>query len=213
VFERFTDPARQVLFLAQEEARLLDRASVGTEHLLLGLLREGEGLAAKALGSFRVSLDATRDQVREVVGQGTASPSEHLTVTSRFKNVLQLSLREALELGANVIGTEHILLGLIREGGGVGAEVLGREGVSLPELRQRVMELISTTSGGDAPSPEPVGAGGWSAGRAHQLDDVGTNLTRLAAEDKVDRDRPGGGDRAGHSGALAADQEQPGHRG
>jgi ATP-dependent Clp protease ATP-binding subunit ClpC len=130
VFERFTDRARRVVVLAQEEARLLNHNYIGTEHILLGLIHEGEGVAAKALESLGISLEAVRQQVEEIIGQGGASPSGHIPFTPRAKKVLELSLREALQLGHNYIGTEHILLGLIREGEGVAAQVL----VKLPRL-------------------------------------------------------------------------------
>jgi ATP-dependent Clp protease ATP-binding subunit ClpA len=115
VFERFTDRARRVVVLAQEEARLLNHNYIGTEHILLGLIHEGEGVAAKALESLGISLEAVRNQVEEIIGQGGSSPSGHIPFTPRAKKVLELSLREALQLGHNYIGTEHILLGLIRE--------------------------------------------------------------------------------------------------
>ena len=119
MFERFTDRARRVVVLAQEEARLLNHSYIGTEHILLGLIHEGEGVAAKALESLNISLEAVRAQVEEIIGQGGSSPSGHIPFTPRAKKVLELSLREALQLGHNYIGTEHILLGLIREGEGV----------------------------------------------------------------------------------------------
>ena len=115
MFERFTDRARRVVVLAQEEARLLNHSYIGTEHILLGLIHEGEGVAAKALESLGISLEAVRSQVEEIIGQGGSSPSGHIPFTPRAKKVLELSLREALQLGHNYIGTEHILLGLIRE--------------------------------------------------------------------------------------------------
>ena len=124
MFERFTDRARRVVVLAQEEARMLNHNYIGTEHILLGLIHEGEGVAAKALESLGISLDAVRQQVEEIIGQGQQAPSGHIPFTPRAKKVLELSLREALQLGHNYIGTEHILLGLIREGEGVAAQVL-----------------------------------------------------------------------------------------
>ena len=124
MFERFTDRARRVVVLAQEEARMLNHNYIGTEHILLGLIHEGEGVAAKALESMGISLDAVRAQVEEIIGQGQQAPSGHIPFTPRAKKVLELSLREALQLGHNYIGTEHILLGLIREGEGVAAQVL-----------------------------------------------------------------------------------------
>ena len=121
MFERFTDRARRVVVLAQEEARMLNHDYIGTEHILLGLIHEGEGVAAKALESLGISLEAVRQQVEEIIGQGQQAPSGHIPFTPRAKKVLELSLREALQLGHNYIGTEHILLGLIREGEGVAA--------------------------------------------------------------------------------------------
>ena len=131
MFERFTDRARRVVVLAQEEARLLNHSYIGTEHILLGLIHEGEGVAAKALESLGISLEAVRSQVEEIIGQGGSSPSGHIPFTPRAKKVLELSLREALQLGHNYIGTEHILLGLIREGEGVAAQVLVKLGADL----------------------------------------------------------------------------------
>ena len=128
MFERFTDRARRVVVLAQEEARMLNHNYIGTEHILLGLIHEGEGVAAKALESLGISLEAVRQQVEEIIGQGQQAPSGHIPFTPRAKKVLELSLREALQLGHNYIGTEHILLGLIREGDGVAAQVLVKLG-------------------------------------------------------------------------------------
>ena len=131
MFERFTDRARRVVVLAQEEARMLNHNYIGTEHILLGLIHEGEGVAAKALESLNISLEAVRQQVEEIIGQGQAAPTGHIPFTPRAKKVLELSLREALQLGHNYIGTEHILLGLIREGEGVAAQVLVKLGADL----------------------------------------------------------------------------------
>jgi ATP-dependent Clp protease ATP-binding subunit ClpC len=124
VFERFTDQARRVVILAQEEGRMLNHHYVGTEHILLGLIHEGEGVAAKALESRNVSLEAVRRQVEELVGRGGSPPTGEVPFSPRAKKVLELSLREALQLGHNYVGTEHILLGLIREGEGVASQVL-----------------------------------------------------------------------------------------
>jgi ATP-dependent Clp protease ATP-binding subunit ClpA len=150
VFERFTDRARRVVVLAQEEARLLDHNYIGTEHILLGIVHEGDGVGAKALESLGIELQAIRVQVLEVVGRGGPAPSGHVPFTPRAKKVLELSLREALQLGHNYIGTEHILLGLIREGDGVAAQVLTALGVELSAVRQRVIELLSGAQ------PEPL---------------------------------------------------------
>ncbi len=154
MFERFTDTARRVVVLAQEEARMLNHNYIGTEHILLGLIHEGEGVAAKALESLNISLEAVRSQVEEIVGQGQAAPTGHIPFTSRAKKVLELSLREALELGRNYIGTEHILLGLIREGEGVGAQVLQQLGISLPQARHAVLGMLGTMEASGADHPE-----------------------------------------------------------
>ena len=143
MFERFTDRARRVVVLAQEEARMLNHNYIGTEHILLGLVREEEGVAAKALESLSISLEAVRQQVEEIIGQGQAAPTGHIPFTPRAKKVLELSLREALQLGHNYIGTEHILLGLIREGEGVAAQVLQKLGADLNRVRQTVIQLLS----------------------------------------------------------------------
>ncbi len=142
MFERFTDRARRVVVLAQEEARMLNHNYIGTEHILLGLIHEGEGVAAKALESLGISLEAVRQQVEEIIGQGQQAPSGHIPFTPRAKKVLELSLREALQLGHNYIGTEHILLGLIREGDGVAAQVLVKLGADLNRVRQQVIQLL-----------------------------------------------------------------------
>src|SRR3712207_1752715 len=157
MFERFTDRARRVVVLAQEEARLLNHNYIGTEHILLGLIHEGEGVAAKALEQLGISLEAVRTQVEEIIGQGGSSPSGHIPFTPRAKKVLELSLREALQLSHNYIGTEHILLGLIREGEGVAAQVLVKLGADLSRVRQQVIQLLSRYAGGKA-TAERAGA-------------------------------------------------------
>jgi ATP-dependent Clp protease ATP-binding subunit ClpC len=144
MFERFTDRARRVVVLSQTEARRLDHDRVGTEHILLGLLAEGDGLAAQALDSAGIELESVRQQIEAVVGRGESPPSQHLPFTPRAKKVLELSLREALELGYDYIGTEHILLGLLREGEGLAAKVLVELGADLPRLRGRVLELLAS---------------------------------------------------------------------
>ncbi|MCX6401929.1 MAG: ATP-dependent Clp protease ATP-binding subunit [Propionibacteriales bacterium] len=189
MFERFTDRARRVVVLAQEEARMLSHNYIGTEHILLGLIHEGEGVAAKALESLDISLEAVRAQVEEIIGQGQQAPSGHIPFTPRAKKVLELSLREALQLGHSYIGTEHILLGLIREGEGVAAQVLQKLGADLNRVRQQVIQLLSgfqgkesgasasasgSTSGSDTPSSSLV------------LDQFGRNLTQDAREGKLD---------------------------
>jgi ATP-dependent Clp protease ATP-binding subunit ClpC len=148
VFERFTDRARRSVVFAQEEARMLNHNYIGTEHILLGLLREDEGVAAKALTSLHISLEAVRRDVGEIVGRGPEFPKGHIPFTPRAKKVLELSLREALQLGHNYIGTEHILLGLIREGEDVAAQVLQKLGADLNRVRQTVVELLSASMAG-----------------------------------------------------------------
>jgi ATP-dependent Clp protease ATP-binding subunit ClpC len=142
MFERFSDRARRVIVLAQEEARMLNHNYIGTEHILLGLIHEGEGVAAKALESLGISLDAVRQQVEEIIGQGQQALSGHIPFTPRAKKVLELSQREAARLGHAYIGTEHILLGLIREGDGVAAQVLVTLGADLNRVRQQVIQLL-----------------------------------------------------------------------
>ena len=184
MFERFTDRARRVVVLAQEEARLLNHNYIGTEHILLGLIHEGEGVAAKALESMGISLDAVRGQVEEIIGQGQQAPSGHIPFTPRAKKVLELSLREALQLGHNYIGTEHILLGLIREGEGVAAQVLVKLGADLNRVRQQVIQLLSGYQG-----KEPASQGGPAEGTPASstiLDQFGRNLTQAAREGKLD---------------------------
>jgi len=143
VFERFTDRARSVLVLAQEEARLLNHSFIGTEHILLGLIHEGEGVGAKALKSLGISLEAVREHVEETIGIGGTAPSGSPPFTPRAKKVLELSLREALQLGHSYIGTEHLLLGLVHEGDGVAATVLVSLGADLGRVRQQVIQLMS----------------------------------------------------------------------
>jgi hypothetical protein len=142
MFERFTDRARQVVARAQEEARRLDHNYIGTEHILLGLIHEGEGVAARALESLGVSLDVIRQQVEEIIGRGQQAPSGHIPFTPRAKKVLELSHREAVQLGHNYIGTEHILLGLIRESDGVAAQVLVKLGADQNRVSQQVILLL-----------------------------------------------------------------------
>jgi ATP-dependent Clp protease ATP-binding subunit ClpC len=182
MFERFTDRARRVVVLAQEEARMLNHNYIGTEHILLGLIHEGEGVAAKALESLGISLDAVRQQVEEIIGQGQQAPSGHIPFTPRAKKVLELSLREALQLGHNYIGTEHILLGLIREGEGVAAQVLVKLGADLNKVRQQVIQLLNGYQ-----SKEPAGtAAEATPSTSLVLDQFGRNLTQAAREGKLD---------------------------
>jgi hypothetical protein len=157
MFERFTDRARRVVVLAQEEARLLNHNYIGTEHILLGLIHEGEGVAAKALESLGISLEAVRAQVEEIIGQGQSAPTGHIPFTPRAKKVLELSLREALALNHNYIGTEHILLGLVREGEGVAAQVLVKLGAGLDRVRQQVVQLLSGYAGPALAEQDPLG--------------------------------------------------------
>ncbi|MDP8960095.1 MAG: AAA family ATPase, partial [Actinomycetota bacterium] len=189
MFERFTDRARRVVVLAQEEARMLNHNYIGTEHILLGLIHEGEGVAAKALESMNISLQAVREQVQEIIGRGQTAPSGHIPFTPRAKKVLELSLREALQLGHNYIGTEHILLGLIREGEGVAAQVLQKLGADLNRVRQQVIQLLSGYASGEK-AGAGAGAGESSGGGSTQgstiLDQFGRNLTQSAREGKLD---------------------------
>ncbi|MPZ71058.1 MAG: AAA domain-containing protein, partial [Actinobacteria bacterium] len=186
MFERFTDRARRVVVLAQEEARLLNHNYIGTEHILLGLIHEGEGVAAKALESLGISLEKVRQQVEEIIGAGQSPPSGHIPFTPRAKKVLELSLREALQLGHNYIGTEHILLGLIREGEGVAAQVLVKLGADLGRVRQQVIQLLSGYSGQKGEPAAAGGGGGESPQGSLVLDQFGRNLTQNARENKLD---------------------------
>ena len=158
MFERFTDRARRVVVLAQEEARMLSHNYIGTEHILLGLIHEREGVAARTLESMNISLEAVRREVEEIIGQGQATPTGHIPFTPRAKKVLELSLRESLQLGANYIGTEHILLGLIREGEGVAAQVLQKLGADLHRVRQTVIQFLS----GYPAASEEIPMTGWT---------------------------------------------------
>ena len=184
MFERFTDRARRVVVLAQEEARMLNHNYIGTEHILLGLIHEGEGVAAKGLESLGISLEGVRAQVEEIIGQGQQAPSGHIPFTPRAKKVLELSLREALQLGHNYIGTEHILLGLIREGEGVAAQVLVKLGADLNRVRQQVIQLLSGYQGKEAVASNGPAEGTPSTSLV--LDQFGRNLTQAAREGKLD---------------------------
>ena len=192
MFERFTDRARRVIVLAQEEARTLQHNYIGTEHLLLGLIREGDGVAAKALASKGVTLDDTRKQVEEMIGKGNATPNGHIPFTPHARQVLELSLREALQLGHSYIGTEHILLGLIHEGEGVGTQVLIKMDVNLGELRSATIDLIRGNSGdGKGDGKGDLANAGGVQDRRNQtgsaiLDQFGRNLTAEAASGKLD---------------------------
>lgn len=199
MFERFTDRARRVVVLAQEEARALNHNYIGTEHILLGLIQEGEGVAAKALESMGISLDAVRTEVKDIIGTGGHPPSGYIPFTPRAKKVLELALREALQLGHKYIGTEHILLGLIREGEGVAAQVLVKLGADLSRVRQQVIQLLSGYEGNDEESgggePATAGVGSSPEGAPSRpgqksnslvLDQFGRNLTQAAKDGKLD---------------------------
>ncbi|SDR69915.1 ATP-dependent Clp protease ATP-binding subunit [Corynebacterium timonense] len=209
MFERFTDRARRVIVLAQEEARALNHNYMGTEHILLGLIKEGEGVAAKALESMGINLEDVRREVEEIIGHGTQPVTGHIPFTPRAKKVLELSLREGLQMGHKYIGTEFLLLGLIREGEGVAAQVLIKLGADLPRVRQQVIQLLSGYEGGEGQNPEgaqqgggfagagtgggPMGGGGPRGGgqqgeRSNSLvlDQFGRNLTAAAREGKLD---------------------------
>ncbi|MGH3412464.1 MAG: ATP-dependent Clp protease ATP-binding subunit [Marmoricola sp.] len=184
MFERFTDRARRVVVLAQEEARMLSHNYIGTEHILLGLIHEGDGIAAKSLESLGISLDGVRAQVEESIGRGQQAPTGHIPFTPRAKKVLELSLREALQLGHNYIGTEHILLGLIREGEGVAAQVLQKLGADLNRVRQQVIQLLSGYQGKEAQTAGTAPEATPSSSLV--LDQFGRNLTQAAKEGKLD---------------------------
>ncbi|WJZ03668.1 ATP-dependent Clp protease ATP-binding subunit [Corynebacterium freiburgense] len=197
MFERFTDRARRVIVLAQEEAQMLNHNYIGTEHILLGLIQEGEGVAAKALESMGISLDAVRQEVEEIIGHGTTPHQGHIPFTPRAKKVLELSLREGLQMGHKYIGTEFLLLGLIREGEGVAAQVLVKLGADLPRVRQQVIQLLSGyENNAETRRDDTVGAGSTPGGRAQSnvgerssslvLDQFGRNLTQAAKDGKLD---------------------------
>ena len=208
MFERFTDRARRVIVLAQEEARMLNHNYIGTEHILLGLIHEGEGVAAKALESMGISLDDVRREVEEIIGHGSQPHTGHIPFTPRAKKVLELSLREGLQMGHKYIGTEFLLLGLIREGEGVAAQVLVKLGADLPRVRQQVIQLLSGYEGGQqgggsgqqgggapgltgagaASGPGGGGRGGQAGERSNSLvlDQFGRNLTQAAKDGKLD---------------------------
>ncbi|MGO3042847.1 MAG: ATP-dependent Clp protease ATP-binding subunit [Corynebacterium casei] len=203
MLERFTDRARRVIVLAQEEARMLNHNYIGTEHILLGLIQEGEGVAAKALESMGISLEDVRGEVEAIIGHGTQPHNGHIPFTPRAKKVLELSLREGLQMGHKYIGTEFLLLGLIREGEGVAAQVLTKLGADLPRVRQQVIQLLSGYEGNQGEKPEagpgPVGAGTGPQNPGRQgpgnqgersnslvLDQFGRNLTQAAKDGKLD---------------------------
>src|SRR5699024_7002642 len=202
MFERFTDRARRVIVFAQEDARMLNHNYIGTEHILLGLKHEGEGVAAKALESMGISREDVRGEVEAIIGHGTQPHNGHVPFTPRAKKVLELSLREGLQMGHKYIGTEFLLLGLIREGEGVAAQVLTKLGADLPRVRQQVIQLLSGYEGNQGDKPE-AGSGPAGAGTAQQnpsspgpgghgerstspvLDQCGRNLTRAGRGGKL----------------------------
>ena len=191
MFERFTDRARRVVVLAQDEARGLKHNYIGTEHLLLGLISESEGVAAKALETMGIKGEAVRASVIEIIGEGEKPVEGHIPFTPRAKRVFELSLREALQLGHNYIGTEHLLLGLLKEGEGVAAQVLTKQGADLAQVRQTVIQMLSGYQRGDDEGRESVGAGvGGSGGPERSnsaiLEQFGRNLTQAARENKLD---------------------------
>ena len=185
MFERFTDRARRVIVLAQDEAKLLNHNFIGTEHILLGLIHEGEGVAAKALESLGIALEAVRAQVEEIIGQGQQVPTGHIPFTPRAKKVLELSLREALQMNHSYIGTEHILLGLIREGEGVAAQVLIKLGADLSRVRSTVLQLITGYQGREASMAGAPETGPEKA-TSQILDQFGRNLTQAARDNLLD---------------------------
>jgi len=205
MFERFSQRARRVVVLAQEEARILNHNYIGTEHILLGLIREGEGLAARALESLGISLEAVRQQVEQIIGRGQQAPSGHVPFTPRAKKVLELSLREAKALGHNYIGPEHILLGLIREGSGVAAQVLVKLGADLNRVRHQVVQLLYGYQGEDVAGegpPLPDDALSWVdsldrrlaaierwVGLRPDLDDLDQEIARVRREKEAAIDR------------------------
>ena len=190
MFERFTDRARRVVVLAQDEARSLNHNYIGTEHLLLGLITEGEGVAAKALESLDINKDAVRSAVIDIIGEGEKPVEGHIPFTPRAKRVFELSLREALQLGHNYIGTEHLLLGLLKEGEGVASQVLIKLGADLSKVRQTVIELLSGYQRNGDDGRESVGVGASSSGSGQTnsaiLEQFGRNLTQAARENKLD---------------------------
>jgi len=187
MFERFTDRARRVVVLAQEEARRLNHDYIGTEHILLGLIHEGEGVAAKTLESLGISRRAVRQQVEEIIGQGQQAPPGHIPFTPRVKKVLELAKREAMQLGHHYIGTEHILLGVIREGDGPAAQVLVNLGGDLNRVRQQVLQILHGHQGENVPGSVRAALRSGQAGRGKRkllsqlLDRFDAVESRLAA--------------------------------
>jgi ATP-dependent Clp protease ATP-binding subunit ClpA len=202
MFERFTDRARRVVVLAQDEARTLNHDYIGTEHILLGLIQEGEGVAARALKNMQISLQAVRSQVEDVVGKGQETRAGHIPFTPRAKKALELSLRESLQLGHDYIGTEHILLGLLREGDGVAAQVLVRMGADLNRVRHQVVLLLERHQGGATSGPVRPSV----VARDHLLTEVQNTLATIAERLTVIERHLG---LAGPGGKPAAAPDQP----
>src|SRR5665647_2087012 len=184
MFERFTERARKVVVRAQDEARFLKQNYIGTEHLLLGLIGEKEGIAAKVLVSLNISLEDIKNAIRESVTEGTSEAYEHIPFTPRAKKVLELSLREALQMGHNYIGTEHILLGLLREGEGVAARVLSSFGVGLESVKEKIRELLNKYP--FYPQDESANADKSQKRSLKTLSQYGRDLTQLARDGKLD---------------------------
>jgi hypothetical protein len=191
MFERFTDRARRVVVLAQEEARMLNHDYIGTEHILLGLIHEGEGVAYKALESLDIPLEVVRSEVAGIIGQGKAAPTGHIPFTPRAKKVLELSLREALQLGHKYIGTEHILLGLIREGEGVAAQVLVKQGADLNRVREQVIQVLQGFAGTGELQPEPPIEPEEFAARVARVEEIEAEAALVAAEFGHESAEPG----------------------
>jgi ATP-dependent Clp protease ATP-binding subunit ClpC len=189
MFERYTDRARRVVVLAQEEARELGHNYVGTEHILLGLIHEGNGIAAQALTALGVSLDATRTQIEAIIGRGELARVQDgpIAFTPRTKKVLELASREAWDLGHNYIGTEHILLGLMRESDGVGAQVLNSAGIEFSAVRHQIRELLrgqqeSYLPSGERPAASPQPNRLWAAAGRRRAE-LGFDVPRGVARD------------------------------
>ena len=196
MFERFTDAARRVVVGAQEEARLLNHNYIGTEHILLGILRDGDGAGFRLLGLFEVPIDDVRQRVEDIIGRGGGSPpSGHIPFTPRAKKVLEMSLREALQLGDNFIGSEHILLGLLREGQGLGAEILQERGLRLDEIRRSVALVDRDTRRGSGGAPDGSEVASISVEELHDLVEEVARLRDLLRRHGIDPDeQPGVGE-------------------
>src|ERR1043165_2011952 len=178
-FDKFTERARKVLQLAQEEAQRFNHNYIGTEHLLLGLVREGEGVAAKVLANLGVDLNKVRSAVEFIIGRGDRMVIGDISLTPRAKKVIELAVEEARRLNHNYIGTEHLLLGLVREGEGIAAGVLESLGVNLEKVRTQVITVVSQSGSGQHPE-------GKHQSRTPTIDQMGTDLTALARANKLD---------------------------